>query len=174
MLEGCIGKTGLYHVFFREEDHYVEDGGKCAETELIKTFTTEISAVDWILKNGRKAISNDKRKPAVLTIIQFNNNCYCKDEEDLAYFLMIPALEYPTYAFTKDGYQMLLREHKKVFHAGWCSEIIPTWIHYVEEDGKIIDGCSLEYIEAIHSKIDYCSTQKQEEIARWHQLNTKS
>jgi hypothetical protein len=163
ILTECIEERGLYQVFFRGRDTYScnkKDKNDTAEImTYIQTFATMQEANEWILKFGSKIVTEEEdnyNKPIVLTVIYCKNNEYQGHAgEDPAHLCYISGKDYPTYAFSKRGYKMLLKEHRKIYRGEWCVSIIPYWIRYINENGIVKYGCDLEHIKKIDSRLTY-------------------
>ena len=160
LLTDSIEKMGLYNVFFRECDTYsLRRGESEGQIQYIQSFATKTEAEEWIMTFGRRVVVEEEdntEKPIVLTII------YCKNSEyegeagtEPAHLYQISGHRHPTYAFSIEGYEMLLREHKEIYLGNWCSDIVPYWIQYINEDNEIKYGCDLEHIKNIDKHLTY-------------------
>lgn len=49
---------------------------------------------------------------------------------------------------------MLLNEHTVMYNDGRCDEMIPYWLRYVKDDGKIIYGPASDDINALQFDIE--------------------
>jgi hypothetical protein len=67
-----------------------------------------------------------------------NKNYDGEAGENPAGLYRISAFQYPTYAFSVAGFNMALREHYVMYYREWCSQTVPHWIRYVNENNKII------------------------------------
>jgi hypothetical protein len=164
-LTSCLRKTRLYNVYFRECDPYccgksVEFDNFYDENSLDSTihylasFVTEKEASKWVLDFGRKIVTyeeDDRNTQIILTIIHsdISPNIECVSGYDydcgtnLVYCGGISECKYETYAFSKKGYQMVLREH---YVNAFTLDEIPYWIKYVDEKNQIIQCKNLDYL----------------------------
>ena len=151
IINDYLSTESLYHVYMRQEDPYVNIDAKSTDIHLIISFATLGSAIEWVLKNGRDHVITQEDNygtPIVLTIIKRKN----KDIDDIDYchehtnMNMISVRKYTTYAFSEQGYKMLLNEHKVMFARDWCDDIVPDWIYWIKDNDEIVRGCDKEHI----------------------------
>lgn len=160
-IEDYLNDNVIYNVFFRENDPYIEEEKDLKLTNdihLLKTFTTLKEAHKWILENGRLIVEkaeNNYRRPIVLTIISFDNKGDYVADEISTQMCFIASKKYMTYAFSENGYNMLINEHIYMTNYDWTDEIVPKWIRYVKDDGSVIYGCTYEDFEKILNSFNY-------------------
>ena len=152
IIDEYLSKSHLFHVFFRQEDSYVDYTAPSHDIHLVKSFATLYSAHQWIIANGKEVIEEQEDNydtPIVLTIIEFENGFECCSDyyyDGMTKIHMIAGNRYPTYAFSEKGYDMLLNEHKLLCRGDWCSEIVIDWIYFIQDGIIIKRGCSKEHI----------------------------
>jgi hypothetical protein len=175
VLDTHLENRVLYHVFIREEDPYENHMLRYSDMEFVRSFATKTAAVEWIKEQGPDIIDyeeNDNRgRPVVMMIIPVTNN-----SEFELYALGGPCHLYgishkcfSTFAFSKMGYEMCLREHKSAISYD-CTDIIPWWITYFHGD-TIIRGCTIDHIHDLHSSITYSENdmeKKHPNLDRYH------
>ena len=158
---------GLYHVFFRQEDPH-EIQYRSDDIYLIKSFATEHAATNWVIEHGKDIVSEQEEnygKPIVITIIYFDNKGDYYMGEDPSHMYLISTKKYPTFAFSAEGYRMLLREHRNTFNYNYQDEIIPYWITYFRGDASVIKGLSYDDLLDIQDYMRFNETEKQRQIA---------
>jgi len=147
-----IATHGLYNVYMRQEDCYIDpDNTKGHDIYLVATFSTYDAAEIFILENGQKIVTEQEENygtPIIICMIQQKNYghhdfSYAHDHTNSH---LIAANKYPSYAFSKRGYNMLLKEHKAIYRRDWCDELIPFWIHWIKHDGSQISACDKQHI----------------------------
>jgi hypothetical protein len=147
IVEEYIKNEGLYHVYYRQQSTYPNNGLK--EIQLIRSFVTIENATKWIIDYGRNVIEELEDyycgSPIVLTIIYKDNDCNKDIYDDSTNIYWIALKGHPTYAFSEKAYDMLLEEHYNLFYYDWCLNIIPGWIYWVKEN-EIIRGCPKTYL----------------------------
>lgn len=157
LLNKCLDHTGLYHVYFRQEDPFVSDSGRQRSMILLKSFTTEHEAVQWIIDQGRQIVKTREEEYAensiVLTIIPTDNTGDYYHAEEPTRLCTISTEKYLNFAFSSNGYKMLLSEHMYAHNFIW-SEHNPTWFHYYKEDGTHIIGASIAELQNIGANED--------------------
>lgn len=163
LIQQYLDNNGVYNVFFRQEDpHGIEC--RSSDIHLIKSFVSQGNAEKWILENGKDIVESEESnygKPIVLTIIYYNNIGYYGEGEEPSQMNLISTNKYPTYAFTEQGYQMLIREHKSAISYNWHTDIIPHWFNYY--NGKtLMKGITLEEFMDILNEFEYLANDKQE------------
>ena len=105
----------MYHVFFRLQDPRTNPKIKKQNITLVKSFATEKSAERWLLEHGADMVGEQEENwgvPVVLTIIPYDNNGTFAMGDEPYHVNDITEKNYPTYAFSKDGYKMLKKELK--------------------------------------------------------------
>lgn len=142
LIENYLNSHLTYNVFFREEDpdERIPDRNLSYDIHLLKTFVTLDRAIQWVLDNGREIIKEHKEnygRPLVITIVPFDNKGEYASDEIPTNMWMISNKRYLTYAFTKEDYEMLLREHKRLLMGDWGMNFIPYWIVYCKKDGTM-------------------------------------
>lgn len=159
----------MYLVHFRLRDEYTfkgDEDDKYNASGVLRVCFSMNEARNWIIKNGReqaKELEDNYMRPIILFIVETDNNNNFWDYDNLS---IITGNCYNTYVFTKDAYDLLLKEHKYL-----CNDdnigFIPFWIHYYTETGEIIRGCSLEHLNSILSGINYyVDNEKKKEAYR--------
>jgi len=135
-----LNQHGLYHVYFRLQDpntkkerHPLDDDDQVI---LLKSFATQKEAEVWILEHGKDIVADQEdnyAKPVVITIIYDTNEGLFYPGENPAHFNMISTHTYPTFAFSKKGYKMLIKEYDNNVSSGNIKKRKSLdWIHYVK------------------------------------------
>lgn len=155
-----INAIGLYHVFYRLEDPRDNPNLVTNDIYLIKSFITFNEAEQWILENGKLIVYEQEEnynRPVVLTIIYFDNQGNYATSEDPSYIYNIAAKKYPTYAFSQEGYKMLIKEHEKAisYNDVDVQDYVPYWIKYIKDDGSIMIGITMNDLLKIHNHIKF-------------------
>lgn len=177
IIETYLNSNCVYNVFFRAED---PDGLSHERFNgiiyLLKTFVTLKCAHQWILDNGKNITQEQTEnygRPIVLTIIPSDNMGADMVEGNPTEIFMISTKRYMTYAFAKENYQMLLKEHNKMICGDWQNEIIPYWINYYK-NGKLMQGCRMKDLEDIFKDLTYINNdvekkdQHRKDLLRFH------
>jgi hypothetical protein len=146
-----INKTGLYNVFFRTSDKYCSDeyfefrrhySQSYHEICYLQSFTTFNEANEWVIKKGKKIISEEEKnrdRPILLTIIHCKNNSYDGNAgEEPVCLYQISSCQHPTYAFSEKGFKMALDEHYVMYIRNKSNITVPNWIQYINDNGEII------------------------------------
>jgi hypothetical protein len=127
-----LNENGLYHVYFRKRDTDTDpDIGHDNDMILIKSFVTLKDAEEWVLMNGREHVEEQQEnyeEAIVLTIVYDDNKGKFAAGDNAAHSYGISTKKYPTYAFTKDGYNMLKDELKY----NRINIKNSKWIHYIQ------------------------------------------
>ena len=165
VLEAYLESHPLYHVFFREEDpdgRASRNDGVCVDNRddihLLKSFATFSAAQSWVIKNGREITHEQEENygtPIVLTIIKYDNKGSFASDEVPTGMYMISANRYPTYAFSTDAFNMLIREHIARLKDGYQSTIIPYWLFYCDAPRGSIKHLSISDFENILASFSY-------------------
>ncbi len=177
VLNKYIEDRVLYQVFIREEDPYENSTIKYTDMEFVRSFVTQLEAVDWIKKNGPVIIdyeeNENRSRPVVIVIIPVTNDSKYEsyDFDKPCHLYGIVQKCFLTFAFSKRGYEMCLREHKHtISYDNLCiMDIIPWWLTYYDGD-TVIRGCSIDYIHQIHSTFTYVENdteKKQNNLDRY-------
>lgn len=152
---------GMYNVFFRTQDEYLNTRAKII---LLKSFITEQDAIIWIKTYGLEITEFEEynlNQSIVLTIIFTNNDPFLHDlEENPNKTLLIAKQKYPTFAFNKEAYDMLLEEHSYMIKDNEYDEIIPYWVHYITPE-RIIQGMNIYDLNKLHSQFEYNENDKE-------------
>jgi hypothetical protein len=146
---------------------------------IVKSFFSEKSAKEWILKNGRDYVLDvadyyDYDRGIILYIVESKNDGVY--DPDTGGMEMISGRLYDTYVFDEISYKIALKEHSYMYWNDWigCSWFIPFWIHYVREDDLIAQPCegkrpqeverggNLEYHLKFMSKREYVEKDRKE------------
>jgi hypothetical protein len=142
----------LYHVYLRHQDSACDsDNETIHQLYLIQSFATLESATKWIFENGKDIIDAEKEnqdRTMVLTIIDRKGGDISNYDYPMcaSSMFMIATKKYPTYAFCKDGFKMLLDEHKRLFIGDWTNTVVPSWIYWIKSPDNVIQGCSKSYM----------------------------
>lgn len=134
---------------------------------IVKSFFSEKSAKEWILKNGRDYVSQvaddfDYDRGIILYVVESKNDGVY--DPDICGTEMISGRLYDTYVFDEISYKIALKEHNYMYWNDWIGMawFIPFWIHYVREDGSVERGGNLEYHLKFMSKGEYTETDRKE------------
>lgn len=172
IIDEYLSKVSLFHVFFRQEDSFVNHNALSHDIHLVRSFATFFSAHQWVIANGQEIVDtqeDDYGKPIVLTIIEKEPGWYWGEETKMH---MLASDQYPTYAFSEEGYNMLLNEHKLLCERDWCDEIVIDWIYFIK-DGIIKRGCPkqhiLELVELYEE--EYQDEIRQEALDKYEKFN---
>jgi hypothetical protein len=169
LFERCLQSTGLYHVYSANDGFWQNMANN---TKLLKSFSTELDAVQWILDSGSHFIRefNHAHGENMLLTIIYNNNTPLDE-------LHKRNSSHPIFACTPKTYKHALKRH-------WCrmeedsEECNPYWITYIKDDGTIVRGCTKELIEMIHKRYRYSgddavnTEQKNEDWLDYHEAQT--
>lgn len=151
IVDDYLSAETVYHVYLRHKDSYELDIKSLHELCLLTSFASTETATKWILENGKNIIDAEMENQdniMVLTIIgRKRDDIFDEDfPTNRSSMFMIANREYPTYAFHKEAYDMLLDEHALLFRRNWTRNVVPTWIYWVKSPDEIIDGCSESYM----------------------------
>jgi len=141
-----LKKEPIYSVYCRGEYGTQNNSDSTSPLSFIKNFATFDEARQWVIINGKEItdyqynFSNDECALTIVTINPTNTESYWNNLD------IIGALEFPTFAFKKEAYEMLLREHRKLYGMEWVHAAIPKWIYWVKDDGSIFIGCEWEHV----------------------------
>ena len=172
VLNVYLENASLYHVFFREEDIYINPDVKFPELQLIRNFSTEAEAIKWVKQNGQEIVymeEQDRNRPVVITIIKMNNTVH-KYTHSPVHVYGISEETNLTFSFSERGYNMLMKEHKYNTILDTV-DIIPYWMYHYQHDNSIIRGCKLDHIIDMHKDITYekdDQTNKQSDINEYN------
>ena len=174
IIQKYLDKNGTYNVFFRQQDTHIYTGNLSHDIHLIKTFISYESALDFVLNYGKDIVDEEQDNygtPIVLTIIPFNNEGVHYQGESPTQMNLICTNEYPTFAFSEDGYQMLIREHKDALRHDCQNRVNPYWFN--RYDGKnFVRGVSEEEFIDIQNTITYIynnEIKKKEEMEEFRE-----
>jgi hypothetical protein len=149
----------MYLVYFRLRDEFTIrdiDKDKYNASGVLRVCFSMNEARNWIIKNGREQaeeLEDNYGRPIILFIVETDDSYDFWDYDTLA---PITSQYYETYVFTKDAYELLLKEYEYLYCGDWIpTNTIPFWIHYHTETGEIIRGCSLEQLNNILCVIEY-------------------
>lgn len=142
-----LNKNGLYHVFARQRDPFIYRDEEQGEMELIKTFLTQNEATEWVLENGQAIIeeqdTNGPEDVIVLTIIHSDNSGLYSMGTGPNSFSCVSLAQHESFAFSRDGYLMLLKEHLDPIKKGYFPNTYPSLTHFIKRKGVCLDGVSL-------------------------------
>lgn len=164
IVDKYLSRESVYGVFHRGKDvgeRIGEYTNKYKQLALVKQFGTFNAAYKWILKYGVEIVDGleyDHKTTIVLTIIELFPN---DNHEKIPTTTPIISNQHPTFAFSKNGYNMLVNEHEKWFLGSWSEEIFCDWIYLVEDNSLVVQGCSWENAVKLSS---YLSGDDQEDI----------
>lgn len=138
-----LDQNGLYHVYIRNRDPRVHNKTDDEDIiQLIKSFSTELDAKNWIVKNGCDLIKKHESyyHDQLVLIIIYDNNIISYDTHDSPFeSYCISEKKYPTFVFSQDSLDMLIKEAKyfdcnseREYH----EKAIPlleelTWVTYI-------------------------------------------
>ena len=147
-----LSKNGLYHVYFRQADPCL-GGHSQKDITLLKTFIDNESALKWVIENGRSIVEEQEDNYAdnriVLTIIHHDNiGNYCAGDEPNHFYNICDKM-YPSFAFSPNGYKLLLEENLENNHFIWSDNSNLHWINYHKNDGTHVVGCSIDELKMI-------------------------
>lgn len=165
---------GLYHVYFRVQDPstipaHINQHPTTLHN-LLKSFVREQDAFNWIKEHGKDIITEQEEnvdQSIVLTIIYTDNDGIYYAGEEPTELLGISSKYYPTFAFNKEGYKMLLDEHLNNIKEG-SNQIVPYWIYYI--GNHITHGMSLNDLTKIHKNISYGENDRMIKQQQIHDL----
>jgi len=92
-------------------------------------------AEQWIIKEGKDIVNEEEENfglPIVLTIIYYDNKGNYPIDENPFNIFMISNKMYPTFAFDKKAYKMIVKEHELNYKQGEVNIKKPTHLHYVK------------------------------------------
>lgn len=159
----------LWYVCWRTRDSFTIKApkDKYSISFIVKSFFSEKSAKEWILKNGRDYVKEaagdfDYDRGIILYVVESKNDGVYNP--DICGTEMISGRLYDTYVFDEISYKIALKEHSYMYWNDWigCSWFIPFWIHYVRKDGSIERGGNLEYHLKFMSKYEYTEKDRKE------------
>ena len=134
-----LSENGLWHIYARTKDEFStnEGRGKKQHHEIfyIKSCVTMNEAETWILQHGKKVVNDEEDNygvPIVLTIVYDDNKGKYYTGEHPANAYEISSQMYPTFTFSKKGYDMLLTEIQvgEEMHREFPSD--KAWIRYIK------------------------------------------
>lgn len=155
----------LYYVFWRS--HSTKDPLKeCEFRNLVKPFTSENDAINWIYQNGYNLIGEYDMNGGFLYIQEIDHDDVSKGIFNNCGGIINSAfLEenmFKIFAFDEDGYEILLKEHINNFVIMGRNEYycIPHWIRYINGN-NITVGLNEKYYKILyHSfKLHGCSEE---------------
>lgn len=120
-----ITEHGLYLVYYRAQDPVISNQAE-GIIGLVKIFVGYDDAYQFVQKYGLKVVAAEEefyKTTIVLVIIHDNND----GETEHAYVPRISFRKYPTFAFTEDGYEMLMEEIDYQKSKG--KKVTTDWIH---------------------------------------------
>ena len=134
VLDKHLSKTSLYHLFFRGEDPYEDPYDvKYDEIEFVKTFATEEAAIKYIEEHGAEIIHKEeveeRDRPIVLTIIKMDNESYYEPGSSPVHLYGIAQNMHKTFAFTKPGIDMCIREFESMLSHGYGEKRM-HWVYF--------------------------------------------
>jgi hypothetical protein len=74
------------------------------------------------------------------------------DDDDLSLYFVNRSRYH--YVFSEESYQMCLNEHLMFYSYDWDSPF-PIWLKYVQDDGTIVTGCTLEHFIEVQEMNTY-------------------
>ena len=157
IVQDYLNEEPLYYIYVRNEDSYLDHEKKKHHCiYLMAAFTKLDDAKYWILQNGKECIDSwnhsSSNGPYILTIIdKIHSNDNYDSDDAFANIYFISTKQYISYAFTKEGYKMLLNEHNYISESDWCNDIFPYWIYYIDDNGNITRGSSKKHMDKLIS-----------------------
>jgi hypothetical protein len=113
LLTKCIENQGLYHVYIRNKDERCTNILYNSILQLIKSFATEVEAIDWIKQYGKSVIDlYDFEDDYHVLVIIFDSNKGIYEDDYPSQLYCISEKKYKTFVFKPQAMLMMASEAK--------------------------------------------------------------